>query len=264
MDFLELVKSRYACRSYQPRPDRAGEASAGARSRPLRPVRLQPPALEVHRGPGPGDQAQTGARLRQPALHRHSARGRRRLRPHARPDDELRRSGRPGRLAIAMEHLSLAATAEGLATCWIGAFSQDEVREVLGVPATVKVIELMTLGYPADAPRPKRASRFGDHRPRPLAVGVSADASRSESPPPAPRGADRRADDPDALPALPRRDAAPATRLRRRPPAAPLCPDCAALLDYSLARIDACRFGATSPPAPAARSTASARRCASR
>ena len=58
-------------------------------------------------------------------------------------------------VAIAMEHLSLAATAEGLASCWIGAFSQDEVREVLGVPPTVKVIELMTLGYPADRPRAK-------------------------------------------------------------------------------------------------------------
>ena len=43
--------------------------------------------------------------------------------------------GDPVDVAIAMEHLSLAATAEGLASCWIGAFSQDEVREVLGVPA---------------------------------------------------------------------------------------------------------------------------------
>jgi nitroreductase len=63
--------------------------------------------------------------------------------------------GDPVDLAIAMEHLSLAATAEGLASCWIGAFSQDEVRGVLGIPPTVRVIELMTLGYPADAPRPK-------------------------------------------------------------------------------------------------------------
>jgi nitroreductase len=63
--------------------------------------------------------------------------------------------GDPVDVAIAMEHLSLAATAEGLATCWIGAFSQDDVREVLGVPRTAKVIELMTLGYPADGPRAK-------------------------------------------------------------------------------------------------------------
>ena len=63
--------------------------------------------------------------------------------------------GDPVDLAIAMEHLALAATAEGLGSCWIGAFTQDEVRDVLGIPPTVKVIGLMTLGYPADAPRPK-------------------------------------------------------------------------------------------------------------
>ena len=63
--------------------------------------------------------------------------------------------GDPIDVAIAMEHLSLAATAEGLATCWIGAFSQDEVREVLAVPDTAWVIELMTLGYPADTHRSK-------------------------------------------------------------------------------------------------------------
>ena len=61
----------------------------------------------------------------------------------------------PVDLAIAMEHIALAAAAEGLGTCWIGAFSQDAVRELLGVPETAKVIEVMTLGYPADAPRDK-------------------------------------------------------------------------------------------------------------
>jgi nitroreductase len=63
--------------------------------------------------------------------------------------------GDPVDLAIAMEHLALAAAAEGLGTCWIGAFYQDQVRQVLGIPDTVKVVQMMTLGYPADEPRPK-------------------------------------------------------------------------------------------------------------
>jgi nitroreductase len=66
------------------------------------------------------------------------------------------RCGIPGDavdLAIAMEHLALAATAEGLGTCWIGAFDQDQVREVLGIPESAKVVELMTLGYPAGSQR---------------------------------------------------------------------------------------------------------------
>ena len=64
--------------------------------------------------------------------------------------------GDPVDVSIALEHIALAATAEGLGTCWIGAFKQDEVRQVVGVPETAKVIEVMPLGYPADSPRPKK------------------------------------------------------------------------------------------------------------
>lgn len=56
-------------------------------------------------------------------------------------------------LAIALEHIALAAQAEGLGTCWIGAFSQEEARKILGVPDSYKIVALMPLGYPADAPR---------------------------------------------------------------------------------------------------------------
>lgn len=55
-------------------------------------------------------------------------------------------------LAIAMDHISLAAVAEGLGTCWIGAFYEDQVKEVLGIPPEVRVVELMPLGYPAESP----------------------------------------------------------------------------------------------------------------
>jgi len=52
-------------------------------------------------------------------------------------------------LAIAVDHLTLAAVAEGLGTCWIGAFSEEQVKRVLGVPDDVKVVALTPLGYPA-------------------------------------------------------------------------------------------------------------------
>ena len=64
--------------------------------------------------------------------------------------------GDPVDVAIAMEHLALAAAVEGLGTCWIGAFHQGQVRDVLGIPESAKVVGVMTLGYPADSPRPKR------------------------------------------------------------------------------------------------------------
>jgi len=52
-------------------------------------------------------------------------------------------------VAIALEHIILAATNEGLGTCWIGAFIENEVRRVLAIPENVKPIALTPLGYPA-------------------------------------------------------------------------------------------------------------------
>jgi nitroreductase len=57
-------------------------------------------------------------------------------------------------VSIAMEHIALAAVEEGLATCWIGAFYTDKVRSIIGVPENIQIIELMSVGYPADSPRP--------------------------------------------------------------------------------------------------------------
>ena len=51
-------------------------------------------------------------------------------------------------LAIALDHMSLEAASLGLGTCWIGAFYQDQVKEILGVPEDVRIVSLMPLGYP--------------------------------------------------------------------------------------------------------------------
>ncbi len=58
-------------------------------------------------------------------------------------------------VAIAMDHLILSATNEGLGTCWIGAFDPDAAREVLGLPDNVEPIALTPLGYATDSPRRK-------------------------------------------------------------------------------------------------------------
>ena len=50
--------------------------------------------------------------------------------------------------AIAMDHITLAAVAEGLGTCWIGHFDQEACCKILGVPKTARIIELLPLGYP--------------------------------------------------------------------------------------------------------------------
>ena len=55
-------------------------------------------------------------------------------------------------LAIAMTNITLMATANGLGICWIGAFNQDQAKTVLKIPNEYIVVQLMTLGYPADEP----------------------------------------------------------------------------------------------------------------
>lgn len=55
-------------------------------------------------------------------------------------------------IAIALTHIHLQAVEEGLGTCWIGSFDQDKVKEVLGLPREAEVVQLMTLGYPAEEP----------------------------------------------------------------------------------------------------------------
>ena len=56
---------------------------------------------------------------------------------------------------IAMEHLILAATEQGLGTCWQGWYSEEEARKVLKVPEEVRVVAMTPLGYPDESRRPR-------------------------------------------------------------------------------------------------------------
>ncbi len=53
-------------------------------------------------------------------------------------------------VAIALEHLVLAATDVGLGTCWIGVFDEDKIKKHLEIPNDVKVIAITPLGSPAE------------------------------------------------------------------------------------------------------------------
>lgn len=60
---------------------------------------------------------------------------------------------------IVGEHMVLAAQAEGLGTCWIGAFEDAPVKALLGIPEGYRVVMLTPLGYPDEKPeaRPRKA-----------------------------------------------------------------------------------------------------------
>jgi nitroreductase len=59
-------------------------------------------------------------------------------------------------LALALDHLSLAAVAEGLGTCWIGAgIDEPALRHILAIPEDVQARMIMLLGYPEESPAPR-------------------------------------------------------------------------------------------------------------
>lgn len=53
-------------------------------------------------------------------------------------------------VSIALENMVLAATAEGLGTCWIGGFYEDQVKKLLEIPEHLKVVALLAVGYPRE------------------------------------------------------------------------------------------------------------------
>jgi len=71
----------------------------------------------------------------------------------AQTDEHRMRCGQmcyPIDVAIAVDHITLRAVELGLGSCWIGAFSEDEVKKLLNIPEEIRVVELLTVGYPAE------------------------------------------------------------------------------------------------------------------
>jgi nitroreductase len=63
--------------------------------------------------------------------------------------------------AIALEHIALAAAAEGLGSCWIGSFDEKTVTALLRVPKGQRIVALLAIGYPKDGvDRSKMANEF--------------------------------------------------------------------------------------------------------
>ncbi len=60
-------------------------------------------------------------------------------------------------VAIAIDHITLCATADGLGTCWIGAFDEGEVKKILEIPLQIRVVGLLPIGYPKDASRVEKS-----------------------------------------------------------------------------------------------------------
>jgi nitroreductase len=164
MDVVEAIRTRYSCRHYRDKPlepNKLGAVLEAARQAPSA-KNLQDWRLVVVAG------KETKKRLAAAANNQTFLEEAGAIIVACTVSDHVMRCGQtvgPIDVAIALEHIALRATELGLATCWIGSFYADKVKEIVDIPENVTIIELMALGYPADSPK--------EHRREPLEHIVS-------------------------------------------------------------------------------------------
>jgi len=156
MDVFEAIKQRYSVRQY--------------RAQPVEPEKLERVLEAARLAPSAGNRQEwrfvvvTDEQARQQLMEAASGQAFVGQAPVviaacAETDERTMKCGQlsyPIDVAIALEHIALQAVAEGLGTCWIGSFDEAAVKEVLDIPPAIRVVELMSLGYPADQPKPKQ------------------------------------------------------------------------------------------------------------
>jgi nitroreductase len=61
-------------------------------------------------------------------------------------------------VTIALQNMVIAAEVQGVGSCWIGSFDENEVKQLLGIPKEAIVVALMPFGIPDENPvqRPKK------------------------------------------------------------------------------------------------------------
>lgn len=155
MSFLELVKSRYSCRGYQ-----AKCVEQEKLDYVMECVRMAPSA--VNRQPWRfrivSDEAGKG-KLQQ-CYHREwfNTAPAYIMASILHEEEWVRADGKHHGdidIAIAVEHLCLAATEQGLGTCWVCNFDAALCHELFGLDANEEVAVLIPIGYPADDFREK-------------------------------------------------------------------------------------------------------------
>lgn len=61
--------------------------------------------------------------------------------------------------AAAVENMLIAATALGYGSCWLEGYSlqfEDRIKALLGVPSALRLLTLIPIGVPAEAPNPDK------------------------------------------------------------------------------------------------------------
>jgi len=150
MDFYEVISTRRSIRSYKPDPipeealnrvlDAARIAPSGSNRQPWKFILVKDDQLKKDLVPLCGNQsfiAEAPIVVVACGRNIHYDRGK-----------YMGDMSMLVDVAIAVTHLTLAARAEGLGTCWIGMFDNKAIKELLQIPEDVNVVALIPLGYP--------------------------------------------------------------------------------------------------------------------
>ena len=154
MTLLETIRKRYSCRAYQPKAIEQEKLDTI-----LEAARLAPSARNMQDWrfvvvTESSTKRQVAECTNRPDVFEKAGA----IIVACSNSDYVMRCGQaiaPIDVSIALEHICLQATELGLGTCWIGSFYPEKVRKILNIPKDIKVVELLTLGYPADSPREK-------------------------------------------------------------------------------------------------------------
>jgi len=164
MDVLVAIKSRRSIRAFEDRriPEGALEKLIDAASCAPSAGNIQPWIFVIVRKPE-GKQLLAQAALRQTFIQKAPL-------VIVVCADEARSSGRYGDrgrtlyclqdTSAAIENIILSAHSLGLGACWVGAFREDAVRQILMIPYDVRPVAIVPVGYPAESPPPRRKRSF--------------------------------------------------------------------------------------------------------
>lgn len=63
---------------------------------------------------------------------------------------------------IACSYAQLATAALGLGSCWVGAFDEDKVREIIDAPDYIKPVAVLPIGYADEEPHQTPRRKLND------------------------------------------------------------------------------------------------------
>ena len=149
MNFLELAKSRFSCRSYLSKPvekEKLLQVMEAARIAPSA-VNIQPWLFYVV-----CEDKEMLAKMHK-SYHREWFKTAPVVIVCCADKEKAWKRAADGKnhsdidISIAIDHITLAATDLGLCTCWVCNFYVDKVSEFLNLPENIEPVALIPLGY---------------------------------------------------------------------------------------------------------------------